>query len=296
MSLCLAPTQPLTDWPCTVLSNTAAGPGLFLLTLQLKSPVRLSSNRPQGTFACQPGQFVMLAVEETGTWFRRPFSLLRFNKAAQTVTIYYKVMGPGTQKMSQWQPGQTTQLLSPLGVGFEEVGQPALTASPEQTLLIGGGIGIAPLFFQAQQWINESQPTKPLCLFGARTAAELSLAAELDPLCSELLLATDDGSLGQTGTVITLLNQQKEALQAKKIKRTLVCGPNPMMAAVVRWFEAHLPAVEVVVSLENHMPCGTGACFGCVVSQAGDLPPIKVCQSGPAFVARQLAWGETGPC
>jgi NAD(P)H-flavin reductase len=115
----------------------------------------------------------------------------------------------------------------------------------------------------------------------------------------------DDGQLppdvGQAGSVITWHQHNRDALLAALPPQVLVCGPNPMMAAVVAWWAEVAPQVPVWVSLENHMPCGTGACWGCVVGQAPSPQvaapaPIRVCHDGPVLLASRLAWQASGPC
>lgn len=262
--------SPLQDLLCTVVSNQTVGANLQILRL-----------RPQNSaFACVPGQFVMLDLPEARFHFRRPFSVLGVTEQGD-FDLYYKVVGTGTRMMATWQPGLQTRCLGPLGVGFK-VPQPADTV-----LYVGGGIGIAPLAF-----LGRSSPANHHCFYGVRSQTEIGLATELRQIFGEqLYISTDDGSFGTAGNVCDLLDQQHELVKAAS--HAYVCGPTRMMEASVHRLLTLNPQLNVQVSLEEHMPCGTGACTGCVVPRQDQALPSKVCLEGPVFDARAIRWNGT---
>ena len=281
---------PLDEYTVRVIFNTYSPTGLFHLRLAFEA-----GRFHQQPLAVQAGQFLMLDVKDaTGFRFRRPYSLMSWNPETQEGDIIYKVVGDGSKVLSQWSVGQKSVALASLGNAFPLVaGQ-----NPRRTILLAGGVGLAPLILWAEEgrkngWQDDDMPT---LIFGVRNQAEaqslLPHLASVIPL-DKLFLCSDDGSLGFHGHVVACL-ESFTAEDRSSFESAFVCGPTPMMNACVKTAPHLLPQATVYVSLENHMPCGTGACFGCVVGQAkGDLP-LKVCEAGPVFEASQLLWGEHG--
>lgn len=267
-----APT-PIKDMRCQVVFNRECGNQLKLLRLELES----------GAFGCLPGQFVMLDLPETHFRFRRPFSVID-TPTPQTLDIYYKRVGTGTGLMWDFKAGQTLNVLGPLGNSFSP------PENAETAIYIGGGIGIAPPFMMAKRQAKAGH-----CFYGVRSAAEIGLESALKELFEDKLhIATDDGSLGLHGNICHLLEQQTDlVLQAKE---AYICGPTRMMEAAATLLQRLNPALRIEVSLEERMPCGTGACTGCVVARNDRYLPAKVCVEGPVFEARQINWqGELQP-
>jgi dihydroorotate dehydrogenase electron transfer subunit len=262
----LAPS-PIQDMRCQVISNRECGNGLKLLSLQSLDSV----------FACLPGQFVMLDLPESKFYFRRPFSVMD-TPTPQTLNIYYKKVGTGTRLMWDFQPGDTLKCLGPLGNSFSPPTQ------PESALYIGGGIGIAPPYLMAKRQTHAGH-----CFYGIRSTSDVGVEPELNALFAENIhIATDDGSYGFHGNVCQLLKQRKALIL--KAKEAYVCGPTRMMEAVSLLLREINPAIRVEVSLEERMPCGTGACTGCVTPRADRYLPSKVCLEGPVFEAGLIRW------
>ena len=280
-------TTPLDEFSVHVLKNEASPHGVLKLTLQFEvGRLHGLSHTPQA------GQFLMLDVQDdAGFRFRRPYSLLTWNPETQIGEILYKVVGEGSQCLANWQVGQKSVALSSLGNAFPDV-------SPSSTLLIAGGVGLAPLLFWAEQgrlrgWQDADMPT---LVYGVRTHAEADFVSEtLQRIIpsEKLILCTDDGSHGWHGHAVHWLEHQDVA-RLQHFKQAFVCGPTPMMAGVVNFAQNNLSSMKVYVSLENHMPCGTGACFGCVVGAVSPHPPMKVCEAGPVLEASLLAWTPSG--
>jgi dihydroorotate dehydrogenase electron transfer subunit len=252
----------------TLINNESLGNGIFRLTMKA----------PEIAGVAVPGQFVMVRV--TGGFdplLRRPFSIHRVT-ADGTVAILFKVLGRGTALLAEKRSGETIDCLGPLGFGFP-------LKRNGNICLVGGGMGIAPLYYLAQKMISSGQGTaNDLILLGARSRVELELfAGEFDCLGGTVKTATDDGSLGHHGFVPELLD---EVLSLKKISRVYSCGPFPMMKSVAA--KTMAAGVECFVSLEADMACGLGACLGCTVPGTDRL--IHVCQRGPVLAAGEVLW------
>lgn len=256
------------DFPCQVIAHRDVGHQLKLLTLRsLEEP-----------FQCQPGQFVMLDLPESKFYFRRPFSVMRVN-TDETFDLYYKIVGTGTAMMADLVPGDVIKILGPLGNTFQ---------TDPDSILVGGGIGIAPLLFLGEQL--KQAGGKPWCVYGVRGEAEIGLYDELSAVFGkQLLITTDDGSAHIHGNVVTALTDKLTAV-IQKSSVMCVCGPTPMMAAVSAWAYRNNPQLRVQVSLEEHMPCGTGACSSCAVFRLDRVLPSKVCVEGPIFDAAVINW------
>jgi dihydroorotate dehydrogenase electron transfer subunit len=241
---------------------------------------RLTLKAPEIASSARPGQFVM--VRTTSCYdplLRRPLSIHQ-TIGNQQVQLLYKVVGKGTRILAALTPGQKLNLTGPLGQGFDFADQQALC-------LVGGGMGIAPLYFLAREILRSTSPAKCVVLLGARTAAELGPLPQdfMELGATETHIATDDGSLGHHGFVAELLPQHLGPGQWT----VYTCGPHPMMKAVVGQCRQH--SWQCQVSLETMMACGISACLGCAIPPA-DLsgPYLHVCKDGPVFKAEEVAW------
>jgi len=238
---------------------------------------RLTLQAPAIAGAAHPGQFVMLQVENSlDPLLRRPFSIHQV-AADGSVQILFKVVGKGTAKLSRLTTGDTVDCIGPLGRGFP-------LDRVDQLCLVGGGMGIAPLYFLAKRLLQAGiQPENDYVLLGAVSRNELALFAdEFFDLGYTVKTATDDGSLGHHGFVTELL----EPILAD-IERVYTCGPFPMMGIVAA--RAQAADVQCMVSMETHMACGLGACLGCTLAGA-DGNYIHVCRQGPVFDGKEVAW------
>lgn len=274
--LTTAQASPCRDYACTVVKNTPCGNHLYILTLKTEEPL---------TFL--PGQFVMLDLPESRFMFRRPFSVLATNK--NTFDIFYKVVGTGTQMMADFKEGLNINCLGPLGNYF------SLPEANENILLIGGGIGIAPMVLFAKYLNTLGLNNNASCFYGVRSKEDVGLEDELNGLFGDnYFLSTDDDSAGFSGRVDALLKTKQELIL--NAQRAYICGPTPMMKGVSQLLAELNPALDIEVSLEEHMPCGTGACSGCVVFRNDQTLPSKVCVEGPVFKSDTLIWeSNTAP-
>jgi len=229
----------------------------------------------------KPGQFLNIRVSAgLSPLLRRPFSI--HDVRAGRLGILYEVVGEGSRIFSDKKVGEHTDIIGPLGSGFDY--SQINKRQENQPILVGGGIGVAPLLFLAKA-INSENKT---ILLGAKCREQVLCEKEFKKAGCSVKITTDDGSLGFKGRVTDLLSK---ALQVKmpKGKKAMIyaCGPRPMIRAVCSLaIKYNIPAQ---VSLEEHMSCGIGACLGCVVSTRRGLE--RVCKEGPVFNAKDLIWG-----
>ncbi len=232
---------------------------------------------PQIASLGQPGQFVMIKCSgEDDPLLRRPFSI--HNALSDgSVEILFKVVGRGTRLLAGLKTGQQLNLIGPLGKGFK-------LKRPGAVCLVGGGLGIAPLYFLAKDVLH-SQRSEDVVLLGAASAKELSgLNKRFMELGLPVFCASDDGSIGHHGFVTELLADLSPLVQT-----VYVCGPLPMMKIVAEYCRER--ELDCQVSLETHMACGLGACLGCTV-HGSNGEYRHVCKHGPVFAAREVSWNQ----
>lgn len=221
----------------------------------------------------QPGQFVQVRVDGSpSTYLRRPISIHDVEYGQNEITLLVQQVGEGTRHLAALAEGDVVNMVLPLGNGF------SLPKSGEKVLLVGGGIGIAPLYYFAK--VLNGKGIRPSLLLGGKTQADLIRFEDYQRL-GETFVTTEDGSMGEKGFVTMHSLWQKEHFD-----KIYVCGPKPMMKAV-----AQLAAEKDVwceVSLENLMACGLGACLCCVEDTVDGH--VCVCKEGPVFNTRRLKW------
>ena len=218
-----------------------------------------------------PGQFVEIKVEGSpNTYLRRPISIHYVDRENNELWLLVATIGDGTKAMAALQPGEKMNVVLPLGNGF--------TIAVGKTLLVGGGVGVAPLLY-AGKAIKELGG-EPVFLLGARTCKDL-LELEKFREVGRVFLTTEDGSEGERGFVTNHSIWHQESFD-----RIEVCGPKPMMVAVSRL--ARELSVPCEVSLENMMACGLGACLCCVEDTVDGH--VCVCTEGPVFDIEKLKW------
>ena len=224
-----------------------------------------------------PGQFVSLRVHGRSLLIRRPFSV--YDTDGSRLSIIYKVVGKGTSALTTAQAGESIDVMGPLGNSFE-------IKDGAQAILVGGGVGIAPLYLLAKK-IGKNVTV----LLGAQNKDELVCQDAFSGIGCDVRIATDDGSIGEKGLVTELLkNELAEGSDGKVI---YTCGPKGMLKAVSEI--AKDSDVLCQVSLEEYMACGIGACMGCVVKVVSDEAPDgyeyqRVCKEGPVFEASTIIW------
>lgn len=221
-----------------------------------------------------PGQFVEVKVEGSErTFLRRPISINYVDRENNELWLLIQTVGDGTRKLATLKEGDKLNLLFPLGNGFSDVEKEG-----EEVLLVGGGVGVAPLLEYGKRL--KERGAKPTFLLGARSKSDL-LELELFRQFGEVFITTEDGSEGEKGFVT-----QHSVLEMKRFDRISVCGPKPMMVAVAKYAKKN--NVKCEVSLENMMACGLGACLCCVEKTVKGN--VCVCKEGPVFDVNLLTW------
>jgi len=227
-----------------------------------------------------PGQFVSIRINERNLILRRPFGV--FDCQKNIFKIVYKVVGRGTRALTLLKKGDTVDILGPLGNGFA-------LATARKHIIVGGGVGIAPLYYLAKK-INKPKSTK--ILLGAKTKAELAGEKEFKALGCAVAVATEDGSKGAKGFVtVPLENELKKGVAGDVM--IYACGPRGMLKAVSQIAEKY--GAPCQVSLEEYMACGVGTCMGCVIKVKSKADPEgfeykRVCKDGPVFYSDCILW------
>ncbi len=257
---------------------------------------------PDLTRSAQAGQFVHVRTPDySGLVLRRPFSLNTFDRATDTITIHFRITGVGTAWLARMRPGETIEMLGPLGRGFE------VDPRSRNLLLVAGGLGMAGVRSLVDQALAADRNV--VLLFGAAAAAEV-YPSSLLPDEVEYVVATDDGSFGHHGLVTELVSRFEGWAD-----QCFACGPQPMLAALAALAHGRQARLGVAklgprrgkgtkqaplgssqarrrawlqVSMEQNMGCAVGACLGCVIM--GVDGPQRVCHEGPVFAAEEIVW------
>jgi dihydroorotate dehydrogenase electron transfer subunit len=248
-----------------VVKNIFLNSRHFILELQAPEPL------PE----IFPGQFVDVLVENSAsTFLRRPFSIYSVNYSENVIRLLVQVRGEGTKHLGQLREKDQVNLIFPLG-------KPFTTPESENVLLVGGGVGIAPLMFLSQH-LN-TLGMRPDIVIGSRTNTDLFEMDLFRNQCRSVFVTTEDGSEGEKGFVTQHSVFKKEPF---KYERIYCCGPDPMMHAVSKLAEQL--GTDCEVSLENFMACGFGVCLCCIT------PTIygnqRSCVEGPVFNTKALQW------
>lgn len=246
-----------------VIDNKEIRSGFFVITLNTGIPV------PE----IHPGQFLQVLIEGSSeTFLRRPISVYDFDKSTGALKMLIQVVGAGTSKLSMVKPGEFINVVFPLGNSF------TIPSSNEQVLLVGGGVGVAPLLYLGRVLLDSG--IKPVFLLGFRNR-ETILDIEQFEALGKVWLTTEDGSAGVKGYVTV-----HPELTGGRYDRVYCCGPDPMMKAVGSI--AGKTGVDCEVSLEHLMACGFGVCLCCIVATtSGNL---CTCTDGPVFNTKALKW------
>ncbi len=221
----------------------------------------------------QPGQFIQVRIDGSpNTYLRRPISVNFVDTKRNQLWLLVQLVGDGTRTLAETPIGKKVNMILPLGNSFSK---PAVN---DMVLLIGGGVGVAPLLMLGKE-IKE-QGMNVTFLLGARSANDL---LELDEFAKygQVYTTTEDASAGEKGFVT-----QHSILSAKSFTKIYTCGPKPMMQAVASY--AREKDIECEVSLENSMACGIGACLCCVEDTVDGH--VCTCTSGPVFNVKKLKW------
>lgn len=236
----------------TVTGNRELAPGVWEMSLAGDtSPITA------------PGQFINIKLD--GFFLRRPISVCDWD--SRGLTIIYKVVGKGTAVMSAMQPGQELDVLSGLGNGFD------VTKCGQRTVVIGGGAGVPPMYGLAKRLLAAGKA--PSAVLGFNTESEIFYEDQFRKLGIETVVTTVDGSYGQKGFVTDALPENYDYFCA--------CGPLPMLKAVY-----NASSTSGLLSFEERMGCGFGACMGC--SCKTKYGNKRICKDGPVLEKEEIIW------
>lgn len=234
--------------------------------------IKLTDDKPLPEML--PGQFVEVRVDNSpSTFLRRPISINNVDYDRNELWLLVAAVGDGTRQLQKLQKGDRLNCMLPLGNSFTMP-----TYSTQKVLLVGGGVGVAPLLYFGKR--IKAMGGEPTFLLGARSAKDV-LERELFEQVGRVLITTEDGSEGEKGFVTN-----HSVLAQEHFDRISTCGPKPMMMAVARY--AFKNDIECEVSLENKMACGVGACLCCVEKTVEGNK--CVCKEGPVMNIKKLTW------
>lgn len=235
----------------TVISNEKIAPDVYKM-------------RFSGCDGAKPGQFVNIQL--SGKYLRRPISVYDFGKETGILTIVYKTVGKGTKAMAEISPNDSLNVMYSLGNGYD------LTKATENTTLVGGGVGIPPLYYLAKELIKTG--IKPKVLLGHESLEKSFLVKEFENLDLEVAVTTVDGTLGTKGFVTDAIPEGTDYIYT--------CGPEPMLKAL------HSKGLDGQYSFEERMGCGFGVCVGCSCKTI--YGSKRICVDGPVLTADEILW------
>ena len=236
----------------TIEKNEKIADSVYLMTLR------------GDTEGVRCGQFVNIRLE--GLYLRRPISVC--DCEGDLLTLIYKVVGRGTEQMKEMREGESLDLLTGLGNGYDT------TPSGERPLLLGGGVGVPPLYMLCKRLVSEGK--KPTVILGFNKASEVFYKNEFEALGATVLVATADGSMGVKGFVT-------DAMAGVDYTYFYTCGPEPMLKAVYK-----VTTTDGQFSFEERMGCGFGACMGCSCKTITGYK--RICKEGPVLMKEEVLW------
>ena len=213
------------------------------------------------------GQFIN--IELNGLYLRRPISICDYDES--TITIIYKVVGKGTEQMSNLNVGDKLDVLTGLGNGFDT------NCKGEKPLIIGGGVGTPPMYRLCKDLISKGK--SPIVVLGFASKEDVFYEEEFKEIKVPVYISTVDGSYGTKGFVTDIIKDLDD------YSYMYACGPMPMLKAVTNSIQ-----VDGQLSLEERMGCGFGACMGCTIKTKNGYK--RVCKEGPVFRKEELIWED----
>ncbi len=254
-----------------------------------KNHYRLTLHPSETTKRPEPGNFFMLSVSNgLDPLLKRPFSIHRI--LGDDLQFLYRVVGKGTEILSSRKPGDTIEVLGPLGNSFP------VRKSNKNIVLVAGGLGIAPIVGLAEKISHSRQFLKksdemngPLLFYGAKTKNEVMCREDLESLNIKPIISTDDGTFGIKGNIVTCLKRYFSRHKLMTEGCTLyACGPEMMLKSLSSFTAKK--GIHCFAALEQNMACGVGTCLGCVVNTKKGYR--RVCKEGPVFPIEEIIWDK----
>ena len=218
----------------------------------------------------KPGQFLNIKLD--GFYLRRPISICDWED--NSITIVYKAVGAGTEAMASFERGKSLQILLPLGNGFNVY--EALSPNAKAPLIVGGGAGVAPVYSLCKELAMRG--VMPVAVLGFNAGDEVFYEENFKKVCSDVIVATADGSLGVKGFVTDIIDSSRDTY-------FYACGPEPMLRAIDKKLEE---GIDGEMSFEERMGCGFGACMGC--SCETKYGSKRICKDGPVLKRGEIIW------
>ena len=241
--------------------------GIFTVTENTALTANVMRMRLAGDVSAitAPGQFINIQID--GCFLRRPISV--YDVDEKSVSIIYKIVGEGTARLSSMKPGETLDILTGLGNGYD------LSKSGTEVCLLGGGVGVPPLYLLCKQLLSLGKTVH--VVLGFNTADEVFCEQEFRALGADVAVTTVDGSYGKKGFVTDALPEHYDYFYT--------CGPEPMLKAVYR-----SAATSGQFSFEERMGCGFGACMGCTCKTVTGYK--RICKDGPVLEKEEILWED----
>ncbi len=260
---------------CKIISKKIISQKYILMTIESKAIAQ----------TVMPGQFVMIKIPGDRFFLRRPISICKVN--TNSFDIVFKVLGAGTEVLGVQDEGAVLNIIGPLGQGYPFIEKPK---SP--FVFMAGGTGIASLYFMAQCSKNLYKGNlKPVFFIGAKTKEEVLFTQELEQLGYEVIISTDDGSLGYHGFIPETFQKWLSSKENYSPSCVFACGPKLMLKSISQICEKN--NLLCYVSMEERMACGIGACMGCVVKTRDKKNIYKrACKDGPVFNAKEIIFSH----
>ena len=236
---------------------------IFRITIQSKEIAR----------ECRPGQFVQVRVNDgIDPLLRRPFSIHRVQRDKESLDLFYKVVGRGTQLMQLLKKGDVIDLIGPLGNGF------LINRDFQQAIIIAGGMGSAPMFFLIDELLNAGK--KIILFWGVKDKSEVYNLPELKKNNMEIHISTENGSMGYKGIITDIFKSSLHLFNKPNSMKGFVCGPKGMIRSL-QSVVGETP-FQWQVSMEEKMACSMGVCMGCGIKIKSGIHKM-VCSDGPVF-------------
>lgn len=254
---------------CIVESNIKVSEKYYLMRVKSEKMIEKT----------KPGQFFMLKLKNEIRILKRPISIHYVDKENKILEFYYEIKGEGTKEFSRLRENEVINIQGPLGNGFNT------DIKNKKCVVIGGGMGIAPIKFLAKKLSEENEV---IVLLGGRDKESVKITENFQGM--DIKIATDDGSVGRKGNLVEYL---EEILKTEKVDFIQTCGPHKMMEKVGE--VAMKNDIPCEISLEARMACGVKACVGCSIKTKSGMR--RVCHDGPVFMADEVVEVELNiPC
>jgi len=259
---------------CTIINNTRVNNSYFILEISY----------PENVNQIIPGQFVQLKLlNKEECLFRRPFSISFVDEVNNSISLLIQIAGKTTEQLSTIKKGNLVDIIAPLGNGF-------YINDSQIHFLVGGGVGVAPLYLLAKR-LKENKDNRVISFLGYGSKDFLAYEDELKKFSDKVIVATDNGSYGEQGFITAIMERFLQSENGEENISVYACGPKPMLRALSEISPKY--GLKCQASLEEYMACGIGVCVGCVVKiklGQDEYTYKRACKEGPVFALEEVLW------